>query len=177
MNYLNREDQNNLFNKQVEYYQNSIKDIETVKAVVKSFDNKVLNIKFNKALPENYSLKNAGIEYYDFSQRSIRCSKGEGSNYIFVDTVYMGKYSGIDINHDESYLTDGNRIIASVLINQLDLSVIRINKLIETMKAEYKKIDELQAQKEELLLQIANFNNSVSYTTADYFNLKIDVKR
>ena len=179
MNYYTKEDQVNLFNQQIKYYESSLKGIDELKKILKQFDGKQVNKRLFDKLPDCYSFRRDGIEYYNQDLRSIQEVKKDKSdystwNYITYDKVYFGRYTGIGAN--EEPIKDG-RLVYSIIENAIDLNVIRIKELIKTLKEELKRVDDAIAKRNDLINQIEQFNNSISYETRNYFNLTIDVGR
>jgi len=179
MNYYAKEDQINLFNQQIKYYEASIKGIDELKAILKAFDGKQVNKRLFDKLPEYYSLKRDGIEYYNQDLRSIREVKKDAHgysswNYINYDTVYFGRYTGINANME--CVKDGRLIYANVE-TMINSNVLRVKELIKTLKEESKRVDDAIARKDDLVEQIEKFNSSMSYETRNYFNLTIETRR
>jgi hypothetical protein len=184
MNYLSKEDQKNLFIKQIEYLQASIDGIEPVKAILLKNDNKVLNKRIHDQMPENYTLKtgryNEGLEFCDFNNRSIKSTTKDSFGYsstIYIthESVTFGKYTGIDTNID--FVSADNRLIAANLIKMIDERVIAIKALIINMKSDIAKIPEYESKKAALIAAVKQYNDSfTNYYTKEYFNLNIDIK-
>jgi len=179
MNYYKKDDQTNLFNQQIKYYDASLKGIEEVKTILKSFDGKQVNKRLYDKLPECYDLRKDGITYYNQDFRSVQETKKDNFgcscwNYISYDTVYFGRYTGT--NYNMEFIKDG-RLIYENIEKMIDANVLRIQELIKTLKEELKRADAAIAQKTELSKRIEDFNNSLSYETRQYFNLTIDVRR
>lgn len=156
--------------KQVEVYKEFIKGIEEIKSIIESFNNKVVNVKLEKAINEALTIENLRVTLRNKTYKEGKeIGLYNGNRHLNhplkeYGTIYV-ETSDIDIN--VVLYDDTNRLDAYKTIDGLNNWVGRLNGYIkdiedtlknyDTMIKDYEKIEELaKAFKEKYNYSIRN---------------------
>lgn len=189
---MNQETRVAIINKEIEVYESYINLIPTISEVIKKFDNKCINKKFQTALDEavnNENIKqgrkflattNYGyngcfvIEIHAYNDSVKEVTDREYPNYYRVEN---NRFS-FEFPKENFEITDsGNyRIKADVMFESL---VIRKNNLldrIETLKVGLAQADEMIAEMKRIKAEVKAFEDKYSYHMRDVMGVNYELR-
>ena len=162
---------------EIQALKENIQAMEKSLEVIKKFDNKVLNVRLKKAIDEvipgfvsikvkSYNQDQATIEFY----ANNRYITTEPDKNGVCSTIYSSIYDRIVIW--DLPLVD-NRIQAEAWIEKIKTSIESYKNQLATMQANNndKVIDELQAEYNQILETIKQFNSKQDYVNNKMFQI------
>ena len=189
---MNQETRVAIINKEIEVYQSYINLIPTVEEVIKKFDNKCINKKFENALDEAVNNGKTGQErkFYvrtgygymgqfeitvrAYNDRVKEITDKEYPNYYRVDN---NEYTFV-IPKERFEITDsGNyRIKADKMIEVFGEHEINILFSIKNLQKGIEKYDEMVQEMKRIKRELEAFNNRTSYHLRDLFGLNFTLR-
>lgn len=188
---MNKETRIAIINKEIEVYQSYINLIPTIVEVVKRFDNKCINKKFETALDEAvnngdtknrkfYLITNYGysgqfeitVHSYDNTVREIS-DKRYQSHY----RVENDDYTFVILKENFEITDSGNyRIKADKMIEALGEHEINILFSIKNLQKGIEQYDEMVQEMKRIKKELEAFNNRTSYHLRDLFGINFTLR-
>jgi hypothetical protein len=188
MAYYNNEDAKNLVKLEIENRKSALELYTEVIELVKKYDGKILNKRFETALKkidERLSYERAYNSFYItmscWNNRSCRSTKKDSFGYsstIYIHgndirlNTYIETYS---YGENPSMLND-ERINADVLIEALNKGKIQIEKTIAELENSIDKVQEYKEKCEALKKEMEETTRDIPYLIKDYFNINYRVE-
>lgn len=180
---LSFEDATNLIKLEIAGEREAAALCDSVIEIVKKFDGKVYNKRFDTAVNAVNDNIRVQLRYNSFDikylmpNRSVKSVGGDHWNYVEYDEPYM---CGMCIESSDNHraLTPDKRIIAEDIIANILNQKKRLTAGADL--AEKQLNNDIRAfigRKAKLLQEIEQFNNDVDYSLANYFDLRIEVRR
>jgi len=179
--YISKNDAKKLVELEIKTYEDMISMREQLIEVIKEFDGKVINVKFERALKElNSSLRyfksNDSFEIQlhllgDHKNTSIKTDNG-GTLYLSEATKYLVHYYNFDyrLKEKENWQKDG-RFNSSVIIDNLNQRLNEYESTVVKLKEQLMKVDVLIKNKMDIEEKIKEHNNSMCSEILEYFDL------
>lgn len=187
MKYLCKEDATNLVKLEIENYKKALTLYPQIIEVVKSFDGKILNKRFETALKKvddnlrtDMTYDTLYIKFSAWNNRSIKSVEERNgyANWLYIEhtDIYMNGYlRRVSYNKDDIVCTTENRLIASVVIEALEKQEQYIKSKIENLEKHIENTDEYKAKLEALRKEIESIGKDIPSEIKAYFDLNYDV--
>ena len=185
MNYYSKETATKLMQKEIEIMKAALLHQESIKSVIKKFNNKVFNKKLNTALEEidkRISIQNSEYSFsitytaWDYTERSIQLPSLSGYNhtvYVNNNSVNIAYMSLRSNRHEEPHALDEcKRIRSDAIIDNINLQCDKINNQVALLESEIENIDATLKEFERIKSEQQTFINSVNYVTRQYFDIE-----
>ena len=189
---MNQETRVAIINKEIEVYQSYINLIPTVEEVIKKFDNKCINKKFENALDEAVNNGKTGqerkfyvrtgygysgqfeITVHSYNDSVKQVTDKEYPNYYRVDN---NKYTFV-IPKEKFEITDsGNyRIKADEMIDILKVHGDNIHLMAFKLQVELDKANEMIQEMKRIKAELEAFNNKYDYHMRDVMGVNFTLR-
>lgn len=191
MKYYCNEDAKNLVELEIQNRKEALKLYDGIIEVVKKFDGKVLNKRFDTALKKfdgrlGYNERNSffEIEMNVFDNRSCKsvkkdtygysCTNYITDSYLTLNTIMYTFSYNPDI--EKVMLDKDRRIIAEVVIKGLEKGKADIEKKIEVLENSIDKAEEWKTKLEKLKREVENVMSEVPYIIREYYDINYHVE-
>lgn len=191
MKYYCNEDARNLVELEIQNRKEALKLYDGIIEVVKKFDGKVLNKRFDTALKKfdgrlsynrEYSWFEINMNVFDSrSCKSVEkdsyghsCTNYISDNYLRLNSIVY-TYSN-SANDKDKVILNNERIISSVLIDSLNKGKEHIQKEIEKLENSIDKAGEWKTKLEKLKREVENVMNEVPYIIREYYDINYHVE-
>lgn len=189
MNYYCNEDARNLVELEIQNRKEALKLYDGIIEVVKKFDGKVLNKRFDTSLKQfdgrlsyerEYSWFNIKMSTFDSrSCKSVKkdsygysCTNYITENYLILNSViYTYSY-----NPKDKVMLDNERIISSVLIEALNKGKEQMEDKIKELENSIDKVDEWKSKLKALQIEIEEVMKEVPYIIREYYDINYRVE-
>lgn len=183
-----------LFNLYIENLETSIKLIDVIIPVIKTFDGKVYNKRFQNKVDEAIlkhfnndvcktvyfypEIDNASIHFSFkfFNNRSVQgksCWNYLPDSYTEIEILRYYRSNNEDIIPFITYDNNFNiRLNTGLIVQKLTEEKTEIKDKIEYLKEEVKKVADYKKQLEEIQKAAKNLRDSIPYEIKDLFNIK-----
>ena len=189
---MNKETRIAIINKEIEVYQSYINLIPTIADVVKRFNNKCINKKFEDALNEAVNNGKTGqerkflvrtnygysgqfeITVHSYNDTVKEISEKEYPSYHRVennDYTFVIPKANFEITDSGNY-----RIKADEMIEVLGEHEINILFSIKNLQKGIEQYDEMVAEMKRIKRELEAFNNRTSYHLRDLFGVKFTLR-
>ena len=189
---MNKETRIAIINKEIEVYQSYINLIPTIAEVVKRFNNKCINKKFEDALNEAVNNGKTGqerkflvrtnygysgqfeITVHSYNDTVKEISEKEYPSYYRVennDYTFVIPKGNFEITNSGNY-----RIKADEMIEVLGEHEINILFSIKNLQKGIEQYDEMVAEMKRIKRELEAFNNRTSYHLRDLFGVKFTLR-
>lgn len=187
--YYCNEDARNLVELEIQNRKDALKLYDGIIEVVKKFDGKVLNKRFDTALKQfdgrlsynrEYSWFEINMNVFD--NRSCKSVKKDAygyscTNYITDSYLRLNNlvytYSN---NSNDKVMLDNERIISSVLIEALNKGKEQMQNKINELENSIDKVDEWKTKLEALKHEMENIMGEVPYIIREYYDINYRVE-
>jgi len=180
---LSFEDATNLIKLEIAGKREAAALCDAVIEIVKKFDGKVHNKRFDtavNAVNENVRVRmqyNSFDIKYSMPNRSVKSVSADHWNYVEYDEPYICGMC-IESSDNNRALTPDKRIISENIIANILEQKKRLTAGADLAEKQLNNnICDFIGRKAKLLQQIEQFNNDVDYSLANYFDLRIEVRR
>lgn len=181
---MKNQDAYNLINIELSNIRYCIDLINPIIETVNKFNDKVFNIKLDKALKEidkNLSAvvryDNLEIKYY---KENRSCKSEISSCWVYTKDSSLHLLWGMTLNKNEfmndaaiTVLNENSRIISKNIVYELENTKKRLIEMEKEINFSLINIDLLHDKKEQLEKEINEHNNGVNWIVNEYFDLKI----
>lgn len=189
MKHYCNEDARNLVELEIKNRKEALKLYDGIIEVVKKFDGKVLNKRFDTALKKvdgrlsykrEYSWFEINMNVFD--NRSCKSVKKDSYGYSctnYLTDFYLRLNTLLytySYNPEEKVLLDNERIISSVLVESLNDGKKQMEEKIKTLEESLYKVDEWKTKLKELDNEIRAIMSEVPYIIRDYYDINYHVE-
>ena len=169
-NYYSREDAENLIKLEIQAGKEALEIIDDVIEVVKSFDGKVFNKRFETALQTkvsyNIHARNSSYGffgfYYTIPNRSVKSVDHDYWNYLGHSEIYL------ITGDDTGCFTDENRICSNVMIAKINERREEIMATVKGLEEGLGKLDGWIERQRKLVDELQNLRDSIPYDIKEY---------
>lgn len=189
MYYYDKETAINKVKTRINNYKKCLALIEELKPVVKRFDGKIYNVKFDRALKEVCDYINVDFEYSSFDIKVLTYMNGNGggrnsakapvcmngSEYYYLTSRLGTRAGGYGICPFEETETGKRRIIADKIIEGLDYQAEYYNRVITENSEGLKHIDEYAAKVAEIERRVKELEE-IPHDIKNYFDWNLYIK-
>lgn len=189
MKYYCNEDARNLVELEIENRKEALKLYDGIIEVVKKFDGKVLNKRFETALKKvderlsfNRRYSCFEIEMSVLDNNCCKSTKKDDWGYsctIYISDNYLalnGFLETYSYDKNKKVLLDNERIISSVLIESLNKGKKQIEKEIVTFEESLNKVSEWKEKLESLKSEMEKTMKDIPYIIKDYYDINYHVE-
>jgi hypothetical protein len=189
MMYLSKEAARALVLLQIAANEKAIELSEKIKPVILKFDGKVPNKRLDTALKAvddnlmwsmeyNSAIIKMWIENRSTSEGNTPDSYGyRTTNYLTDNTVNIAYGRMVDGSNPAASVCPDGKLNAAALISAVDSSSAYLKQSVSDMRSSLTRIDELIEQRAALVKAVEDYNNSIDYTVATYFDLRMNIAR
>ena len=153
--------------------------IPQIEKVVKQFDGKVVNKRFNDALYVIDSNLHYGTPYETFEIGMYvdeRYTNDEsGSSVVYINSYEMNVVRCIPL-HGQNVAILEKRLVADVVIAGLKKRAKYLQNDIETIREQLQKVDEYRSRVEQIERDAAALNDEMHHCISQYFRLRVEVR-
>lgn len=189
--YYCNEDARNLVLLEIENRKSALELYTEVIELVKKFDGKVLNKRFETALKKIDDRLSYGRSYNSFyiemsvwNNRSCRSVKTDSygyssTNYIDTDSIRLNTYIqtySCGKNDPYSFMLCDERIIAEPIIEALNKGKTSLEKNIEALEKSIDKVEEWKEKCEALKKEMEEITKDIPYIIKEYYDINYRVE-
>lgn len=187
--YYSNEDSKNLIRLEIENRKEALKLYEEIIELVKKYDGKVLNKRFDTALKKiderlsyDRQYNSFYIEFSVWNNRSCKSTKTDSYGYsstLYISTdcirlnTYIQTYSH---GRNEPCMLCDERIIAKPIIEALNKGKAGIEKTIADLENSIDKAQEYKEKCEALKKQMEEITKDIPYLIKEYFDINYTVE-
>ena len=186
--YYNNEDSRNLIRLEIENRKEALKLYTEVIELVKKYDGKVLNKRFETALKKIDERLSYDRQYNSFyiemscwNNRSCKSTKTDSYGYsstlyISTDCIRLNTYIQTYSHGNEPCMLCEERIIAEPIVEVLNKGKAGIEKTIADLENSIDKAQEYKEKCEALKKQMEEITKEIPYLIKEYFDINYTVE-
>lgn len=178
--YLTKDDAKRITELQIEAYMEAIAMANDIKNVIRKFDGKKITKHIETALKEinsGLAVENGNYGYnISYYPKNRFIETKTNTVYLRNDQIHLGGASKKSSDGKQSLIDDEGRLVAQVLIDEINAQQNYLVRLITRIDEDLSAIDKLIEEHDDLVRRVRKFNESVSGIVQDYYDLYLELR-